>query len=332
MTDNTLLEKICSICGLGELLAEPEPLTGGYMHRMYSLRTDTGRYAVKLLNPFIMERPDAIDNFLAADRLEAVLENGGIPIVPAISFGGKKMQCIGGRYFYVYGYFEGTALKDHEITVSHCRRIGEVLARIHSLDRRDTGFEPDVPYTDWDGYISRLRGEHDELYRLLADNRDLLYESMEKGSAAMKKLPKATAVCHNDMDSKNVLWQGSEFRLIDLECLGHSSPVMEAYDLALCWSGYEGCALDTKKFEAFLGAYIKSGGQLSADPETLYHSSCGRLEWLEYNVKKSLGEECGEDEISSAQAQVRETMAHVIYYHSIKDMLTESLDRIGRYG
>lgn len=34
-------------------------------------------------------------------------------------------------------------------------------------------------------------------------------------------MPPLWAICHGDMDCKNVLWQGSTFRIIDLECLDY---------------------------------------------------------------------------------------------------------------
>lgn len=41
-----LLEKICREYYLGEPVCEPARLTGGFMHKMYSLFTDKGKYAV----------------------------------------------------------------------------------------------------------------------------------------------------------------------------------------------------------------------------------------------------------------------------------------------
>ena len=48
---NLLLKKICRQLELGTLTAPPGPLSGGFLHKMYSLFTTKGRYAVKLLNP-----------------------------------------------------------------------------------------------------------------------------------------------------------------------------------------------------------------------------------------------------------------------------------------
>ena len=39
-----------------KLKQPPLRLSGGLMHKMYKLETDQGIYALKLLNPFIMQR------------------------------------------------------------------------------------------------------------------------------------------------------------------------------------------------------------------------------------------------------------------------------------
>ena len=45
--DLELLEGICGQCDLGTLESEPQKLKGGFLHKMYSLFTTKGRYAVK---------------------------------------------------------------------------------------------------------------------------------------------------------------------------------------------------------------------------------------------------------------------------------------------
>ena len=49
-----------------KLKQPPLRLSGGLMHKMYKLETDQGIYALKLLNPFIMQREDAMENYRAA--------------------------------------------------------------------------------------------------------------------------------------------------------------------------------------------------------------------------------------------------------------------------
>ena len=78
---------------LGKIIGEITPVSGGLMHKMYKVQTDKGTYAVKCLNPEIMKRPEAFENYTKAEALEDILEENDIPIVPALSFDEKKDIC-----------------------------------------------------------------------------------------------------------------------------------------------------------------------------------------------------------------------------------------------
>lgn len=317
--DLELLKKIRRQWDLGTLECEPMPLKGGLMHRMYSLFTSKRRYAVKLLNPYVMMRDTAQDNYRTAERLERILEAHNIPILPALTFGGSKMQEIDGRYFYLYDWYEGKALKSVEIREEHCAKIGKLLADIHGIDRREIPQQNREVYIDWDGYIEKLAAANQELYELIAPNRDLLYDSQTKGNIAIKQLPAVSAICHNDIDSKNVLWKGTDCRIIDLECLSYANPFQELYEVALCWSGFEIGSINIDSFGKLIQSYSLAGGECPENWEILYDSNYGRLEWLEYNIKRALGIECSAEEIETGISQVRDTIAHVVYYHEIRE-------------
>ena len=314
-----ILEKICRQLRLGELTEQPRPLSGGFLHKMYSLFTTQGRYAVKLLNSYIMKRETAAENFRNAEMLESMLETQAIPILSALKFGGKKMQELDGQYFYLFPWFEGKALQSDEVTVFHCRTVGESLAKLHVVDRREKPFVQDEMCIDWDLYIARLAEKNAELHELLRENRDLLYEMQEAANAAIPKMPAVETICHNDMDCKNVLWNGDQMRIIDLECLSYGSPFLEFYETALCWSGYENCAVDFGLLREFVNAYAASGGQLAADWGVIHDCNVGRLGWLAYNVQRALGIECSEEEMELGAAEVRATMPKVVYYHEMRE-------------
>ena len=326
--DLKILDKICQQCNLGIIESKPLPLKGGFMHKMYSLFTTKGKYAVKLLNPYVMQRKTAMDNFHNAERLELILEQNNIPVIPALTFNGKKMQKIDGQFYYLYEWYNGKALRSEEIREIHCRKIGNVLAKIHRLDRKEASPICDEMNIEWDYYIEQLGTKNRELYHLLNENRTLLYESQKNRNSAIKKLPSIEVICHNDMDSKNVLWIEEECRVIDLECLSYSNPFMELYELALCWSGYEKCDIDYNLLKLFIRSYAEAGGQIPVDWETVYDSNHGRLEWLEYNVKRSLGIECSEDEIDVGFSEVKETMNHMLYYHEARNKIIDCLKQI----
>lgn len=323
----TLL-KICARYGLGKPECAPAPLKGGFLHKMYSLFTDKGKYAVKLLNPFIMKRETAAANYRTAEELEAILEQSGIPIIPALNLDGRKMQEIDGQFFYIYEWYGGKALENRGVTEYHCSAIGNVLARIHMLDWREETCVHNEINIDWEKFLDPLSEKNRELYFLLKDNISTLYEMQENGNAALKRLPHVKAICHNDMDCKNVLWLGRDFRIIDLECLSRSNPFTELYETALSWSGLYDRDFDPKRFETFMRSYAEAGGRFPPDWETLYDANIDRLEWLEYSVKRALGIDCGEEEQPVGISETRNTIADINYYRSVKESIIDSLKKI----
>lgn len=100
------------------------------------------------------------------------------------------------------------------------------------MDLKREGALEEEKHIDFSYYIRLAKERNSPIYAMLYDKLDLLNDSMEKGNIAVHKLPKVQAVCHNDLDSKNVMWLGEEFRIIDLECLGYSNPYLELYELA----------------------------------------------------------------------------------------------------
>lgn len=77
---------------------------------------------------------------------------------------------------------------------------------------------------------------------------------------------------------------------------------------------------------AFVASYAEAGGELPEDWE-LYDVNCGRLEWLEYNLRRALGVDCGADEREIGVGEVRATIAHAAYYHRMKSIILDCLLR-----
>lgn len=300
-----LFEDICRTLALGEMTAAPRQLSGGYSHRMFALITSRGHYVLKLLNPEVMARPEAQGNFASCEAFEAKLEAAGLPILPAKVIDGRKMHCVDGQYLYVFNYYEGHVLPDSEITPAHCAAMGDVLARIHATaiateEAASTESEEPAGSPDWPPLVAALLRDPEsrtwgaDMHRALP----LLLRITRAMALAAARLPWRTALCHNDMDAKNVLWQGSDFRIIDLECLGPANPEQEMLDLAISWAGYE---LDEKKFRAFVTAYLAAGGHVASDPADLYDSRRNHLDWLAYNARRALFDDPEERRIGRQQ-------------------------------
>ncbi len=304
-----------------KLKAEPTRLHGGLIHKMYKLETEQGAYALKLLNKSVIQRETALENYAAAEELERLLEQNHIPILPALTFGGRKMQEIDHEYFYLFDHYDGKPLKDGDITEYHCAKMGKALAEIHSVHRKAGTEDFEKMSIDWRFYLSQMKKSDPRLYEMLAPHETLLVKSQDRGNRARKKLAHILTICHNDMDCKNVLWNGDDYRIIDLECLSYHNPFMELFESALCWSGYESCRIDFRLLRAFLQGYADSGGELPADWKTLYDCNNGRLEWLEYNMKRVLGIDCEEDEKEIGSIQVEKTIKQIVYYSKMKEQI-----------
>ena len=323
-TDNHLFfEQMCTALQLGTLKGKAKRVSGGYMHKMFHIKTDSGNYAVKLLNPAIMQRENVFENYNRAEALEKKLQEAGIPVVPALQFQNTKMQCMDGQYFYVFNWTEGKALTPKQIKEKHCTIMGEILAKMHLIEcRKGEGKQNKELMVDWDAYIAQAQHVNLELAALLSDNRELLYRCQQMGNDAVSKIPNVTCISNGDMDVKNVLWLKDSPQIIDLECLCYGNPFTELFQLALCWSGLEQHRINYNLLKAFIQSYVQTFGAIPVDWEVLYSSDTGRLEWLAYNVKRALGIECTDEaEGKLGMEQVKATMQHILYYEEIREPL-----------
>ena len=310
-------DALCQQLNLGGLTEEPMRLTGGLMHKMYRVATEDGVYAVKCLNPHVMARPTAAGNFAAAEELERKLERTDLPLLPALTIGGRKMQEVDGAYCYLFPYFDGKALTEGNITPDHCAIVGGVLAKLHAVERKTAPVEQDILDFDWDGF------------GLCEEDKSLLQQAQAAANAAT--LPPYLTICHNDMDPKNILWNGMDCRIIDLECLGYNSPYIETIETALCWAGYESGEVDLDRFTAFVTAYAMAGGDLNADWAAVYAANNGRLEWLHYNLLRAGGSE-GEEAVPLGKAEVEKTLTCIRGYAKMRDTIVGILEDMKKEG
>ena len=299
------LSRLCARLSLGAAVEEARALSGGYLHKMYRVATRRGQYAVKILNPNVMRRPDAAANFARAEALEALLEAASLPILPAKTFFGTKMQALDGQFFYVFDFFDGSAARPADIPPDRAARIGGVLARVHRVKRIDSGFEPDEMRIDWYSFVAPLERASAETARMLREAIPLLSAGEARRNAAILKIPKTIAICHGDLDVKNVLWRENDFRVIDLECLSMASPFLELMETSLCWSGLDGARMDLGALSTFVQAYADAGGELPRDWASVFDANWNRPYWLKYSVERILGigSDPGEKALGIQEAQ-----------------------------
>lgn len=293
-------ELLFKSCGLETIIAEPKRISGGLLHKMYDVRTASGHYAVKVLNPEIMKREKALSNFIISEKIAHRLSDT-INVSCSNIYNGKFIQEVSGHYCIIFDFAEGTTLKPNEITPEHSYKIGLAAAKIHSTDFSDLNIindntcEPSA--FDWSALAEKGAENNAVRSELMNENLDDLKDLTEKMNKAKSEMFGGEIICHGDMDSKNVLWQNGDPIIIDWESASYMNPCQDFLETALYWSQNDGVSVDLERFSAFAKAYTSIKKLSCSDWENvLYLGLSSKLGWLEYNLKRSLGIECHDKE------------------------------------
>ena len=293
-------KKICQTSFLGELVSEPKPLTGGLLHRMFAIETTQGKYAVKLLNPEIMKRPTALQNYINSEKISNFI----LYFVPAISaekINEDFIQRVNDQYYLVYKWLEGETLKQINIDNRHCEKIGGILADIHMTDFSSLGLTTEINdnnhIIDWDFYLEKGKDERLEWVGVLLENIDNLKKWNSTATEAKEVLSLNVVISHRDLDPKNVMWKLHKPVLIDWESAGFINPMHDLIETAIYWSTKETGEIEKQKFFTFIRGYKNRYGEVHSDwRRVLSNGLNGKLEWLEYSLKRSLWIECTDEE------------------------------------
>ena len=316
------IEKFCEKYNFGTVL-NISKLSGGLMHKMFKVETDKGIYCIKVLNPEVMARDTAYNNFVVSESVSNLAKKNNIPVSCALDIGGDYLRKLDEYYYMVFDYVEGKTLKDDEITIEHCKEIGRILANIHSLDYNAVGLKPEiVKYKrlyDWEGYIANPNF-------VKMSYRDLYLENYSKFNSILKRANErfnATninqTICHSDMDPKNVMWKDGNPIVIDWECAGVSNPERELLEDALCWSGFLSDKFDEEKFLSVFKEYSLCRSINGVDwYDVICGNLVGRVGWLKYNVERSLGIVSNDvEEMKLAENEVIKTIDEINRYLSL---------------
>lgn len=303
---NLSFEMLCAKYNLGQLINEPEQVTGGLLHRMYRLQTDKAQYAVKALNPQIMQRDTAMYNYTLSEKVANMAYQNGINAVPAIVSNDRFMHEVEGQFFLLFPWVEGKALPSGEIDIECCKVIGETLAKIHKIDfsalldhHPNENLEAVNAYPiRWNEYALKAKQDGLEWSSLIFDILNQINHWEQLVDSSAEQLSNHMVIGHRDLDQKNVLWDEYHVPIIiDWEAAGPIHPTQELINVALYWSGFESGSVSKDAFCTLINAYRDHGGEIYANwSDVLNYGFHGKLEWLAYNIRRSLGLESADDE------------------------------------
>ncbi|WP_214775398.1 phosphotransferase [Exiguobacterium sp. s11] len=283
---------ICERFTIGQMISEPVRLTGGLMHETWRLQTTTGSYVLKRLNPDIMRRPEARNNFKMSEDV-AVQASFHLAALPARRIKDQAVQTIDGSDYLLFDWIDGKTLSTDQLRSAHARQIGVQLGRLHGLTVATTGFlKPDTSSTsiDWDGHLEEGKRQQAKWLQLFMEEQEQLQRIERLAQGAQKQLPVDWIVSHRDLDPKNILCTPTGPVLIDWESAGLIHRAVDVFETACYWSKQENNTFDSVRFNAFLDGYATKQRLPDVDWTHVIDSSVqGKLDWLNYNLNRSLG-------------------------------------------
>jgi len=314
---NELFERLA----LGALIAEPAPVTGGLLHRTWKVTTASGRYAVKQLNPAIVRRSGARDDWLRSEKLARTLADAGVPAVPALTHDSTPLQVCGDATVMIYPWIDGLPLATGTVDVGRCRQIGLVLARIHRHGLSAEGCKPPsvtaVQESMWRDLQHQARRQDAPFVPQLDQALPLLTTLSAGYSQAIGRIADDLVLSHRDLDQKNVLWRDDNSpALVDWEGAGLINPHVELFDVALNWSGLAATSDGQQAFRALIQAYRTDHGLPGGLGGPALLGVMGNwMDWLAFNLERYLDPSVDAGERTIATAEVLTTLEIVQSLH-----------------
>jgi len=327
------IKKFCDCNNLGNVISIKQ-LTGGLMHKMFKVQTNKTEYAIKVLNPEVISRTEAYDNFIISETIANLAKNNNIPVSCANIVNNNYLNEFNGKYYMVFDFVDGKILSDEEITVNHCIKIGNILSQIHSLNYESIGLQPEVEIYkklyDWESYTNNINFNNMSYKNKYLSNYKKYSELQNKANINFNSSNTLLCICHRDMDPKNVMWCDDEPIVIDWESASLANPYRELLEDALCWSGFLSNNFDEEKFLSVITSYKKNTNIDNVDwKAVIYGNLVGRLGWLKYNLQRSLGIKTEDkEEMLLAEKEVLKTIDEINRYLSLSDTMYNILSEL----
>lgn len=276
---------------LGKVLTGIEKISGGLLHTLYRVETESGCYAVKCVEMPLFNFSQQLE---LAEQVAAYLVTQNFPAISAMmTVEGKKVLQRGKKLWIVYPWVTGKIIRAAETILPQARQIGHLLATLHQIPFPKAlrhRLQPTL-LTQWQWSRLIEKSEQagcDYVAPLIRQLPDIQRDNQE-AQAVWPLLLKTQVISHRDLDPKNVLWQTTSSPLIiDWEYAGWIHPGMDLLTVGLNWSGIPEGRFIPEGLQAVLVGYQVMLPRPVMDNNVFsgYIGYC--LEWLGFNLERAL--------------------------------------------
>lgn len=306
------MEKLIIKFGLGSKIINTTQIHGGLSNRMYRVETDKAEYAIKKLNKTLMQNKEEFERINFAEKVSKIAEENGISVVRALEFENKIIHEIDGDYYMAFNWNYGKHLEPEDITDETCGIVGKLLATIHNLDfsniEAEKSKEMPIRTIDWNSLVKLAKEQKKYYYKDLVENIEILYEINKKTNEALEYAKSNLIISHRDLIKKNILWNENKPTVIDWESSGYVNPTVELVQVCWNWANGDVGKFEFEKFGIIVNSYLQNVKNYKKEDmkKLIYANLWEAIEWLEYNLKRSLCIESTyrKEEIELAEEQI----------------------------
>ena len=166
-------------------------------------------------------------------------------------------------------------------------------------------------------------------YNDLVENLDMLYELNKRTNEALEYSKDNLIISHRDLIKKNIMWNDNVPTVIDWESSGYVNPTVELVQVCWNWANGDVGKFDFEKFGIIVNEYLKNVKNYKhVDMKKIIFANLWEaIEWLEYNLKRSLCTESTyrKEEIELAEEQINYLNYEIRYAMTQIEQVADSL-------
>jgi Ser/Thr protein kinase RdoA (MazF antagonist)/RimJ/RimL family protein N-acetyltransferase len=328
------MEKLIRKFDLGSKIIKVTQIHGGLSNRMYRVETDQAEYAIKKLNKTLMQNKSEFERIVFAEKVAKIAEENGISVERALEFENRIIHKMDEDYYMIFNWNYGSHFQPEDVTDETCNTIGELLAKIHNLDlskiEAEKSKEMQIRTIDWNSLAKIAKEQNKYYYKDLVENIEILYEINKKTNEALEYAKNNLIISHRDLIKKNILWNNNIPTVIDWESSGYVNPTVELVQVCWNWANGDVGKFEFEKFGIIVNSYLQNVKNYKKEDmkKLIYANLWEAIEWLEYNLKRSLCIESTyrKEEIELAEEQINYLNYEIRYAMTQIEQVANSLE------